>query len=420
VRCKDSLETLAILGGAPAFAEPLHVGRPGVAGRERFLARVADILDRRWLTNGGPYVQALEERLAAFLGVRHCVAVCNATVGLEIAARAAGLAGEVIVPSMTFVATAHALHWQGIAPVFCDVDPVAYTLDPARVEAAVTPRTTGLIGVHLWGRPCDVEALEAIARRRRLTVLYDASHALGCTRRGVPIGGFGAAEVFSFHATKFVQGFEGGAVATNDDALAARVRLMKNFGFAGYDQVVFPGTNGKMTEICAAMALTSLESAGESVAVNRRHYERYRRELAGLPGLRLLTYDETERGNYQYLVIEVDAAALGLSRDALLAVLHAEGVLARRYFWPGCHRMEPYRTLAPDAGRALPVTERALARVLTLPTGRAVDAEAIAGVCAVIRLAAAHGPELAARLARRAGDAAAASPVAAAAAAAAP
>jgi dTDP-4-amino-4,6-dideoxygalactose transaminase len=395
---KRSLADLAVLGGSPAFAEPLHVGRPNIGDRDRLLARINDLLDRRWLTNRGAFVQELESRIAAQVGVRHCVAMANGTVALEIAIRASGLSGEVIVPSFTFVATAHALQWQEITPVFCDVDPRTHNLDPARVESLITPRTTGILGVHLWGRPCDVPALADIARRRRLKLLFDAAHAFGCTRGGRPVGGFGDAEVFSFHATKFLNSFEGGAVVTDDGDLAGKIRLMQNFGFADYDEVVYVGTNGKMTEVAAAMGLTSLESMAEFVEVNRRNYRRYREELAGLPGLSLVEYDEAEKGNFQYIVLEVDEARTGIDRDALKDVLWAENVLARRYFYPGCHRMEPYRSYFPHAGLLLPQTERLAARVLVLPTGTAVGPAEIARVCEIVRIALAHGPELGVRL----------------------
>src|SRR5436189_3835480 len=189
------------------------------------MARIEDLLDRRWLSNNGPYVQEFEERLADFIGVKHCVAMCNATVALEIVIRALGLEGEVIVPSFTFIATAHALQWQEITPVFCDIDPRTHNLDVAKVEEALTPRTSGIIGVHLWGRACNVEALTEIAERRGLKLIFDAAHALGCSHGGVMIGGFGDAEVFSFHATKFFNTFEGGTVVTDDDGLATRIRL---------------------------------------------------------------------------------------------------------------------------------------------------------------------------------------------------
>jgi dTDP-4-amino-4,6-dideoxygalactose transaminase len=398
---KTRVDELAIFGAPPAFVDRLHIGRPNIGNRERLLSRFNDILDRRWLTNNGPYVQEFERKLAELVGVKHCIAMCNATVALEIVIRALGLQGEVIVPSFTFIATAHVLQWQGITPVFCDVDSQTHNLDPSRVEELITPRTTGIIGVHLWGRACDVEALTEIAERRNLKLVFDAAHALGCSAHGRAVGCFGQAEVFSFHATKFCNSFEGGAVATDDDDLAARLRLMKNFGFAGYDQVVSLGINRKMNEISAAMGLTSLESLDDFIAVNRRHYQQYGAALQELPGVKLLAYDESERSNYQYIVLELDESLTGISRDHLLELLWAENVIARRYFYPGCHRMEPYRSIYPQAGQMLPVTEQLSERVLQLPTGTSVCPEQIAAVCQLIRLAVSQGAEISRRLAKR-------------------
>ncbi|MCB0255131.1 MAG: DegT/DnrJ/EryC1/StrS family aminotransferase [Anaerolineae bacterium] len=396
---KHRIEELTVFGAPPAFSEPLHVGRPNIGNRGALLTRVNDLLDRRWLTNNGPLVQEFEQRVAALLGVRHCVAMCNATVALEIAIRALGLHGEVIVPSFTFIATAHALQWQEITPVFCDVDPATHNLDPARVEAMITPRTTGIIGVHVWGRPCAVEALEAITQQHGVKLMFDAAHAFGNSHRGRMIGNFGQAEVFSFHATKFFNTFEGGAVVTNDDDLASRMRLMKNFGFAGYDNVIYVGTNGKMSEVSAAMGLTGLESLDEFMSANRRNYTAYRTGLQNVPGMKLAAYDETERCNYQYIIIEVDEVAAGISRDDLVRVLHAENVLARRYFYPGCHEMEPYRSYFPHAKLLLPETVRLTQRVISLPTGTAVEPKAIKIICAIIRLAVENNRELTGRLA---------------------
>ena len=274
-------------------------------------------------------------------------------------------------------AAADSLQWQGITPVFADVDPATHNLDPAAVERMITPRTTGIIGVHVWGRPCAVAALQAVADAHGLPLMFDAAHALGCSHGGRMIGNFGRCEVFSFHATKFFNTFEGGAIATNDDELAAKIRLMKNFGFKGFDNVVYLGVNGKMTEVCAAMGLTGLESLDDFMAVNRRNHEAYRGALAGIPGLRLIEYPVAERCNRQYVVVEVDEKAYGRSRDETIRMLHAENVLARKYFWPGCHRMEPYRTLYPEAGRDLPRTEEVAGRVVVLPTGLAVEPEMI-------------------------------------------
>jgi dTDP-4-amino-4,6-dideoxygalactose transaminase len=398
---KKKVHDLAIWGGEPTFAEQLHVGRPNIGNRERLLERINDILDRRWFTNHGVYVQEFEQRIADFVGVKHCIAICNATVGLEIAIRALGLTGEVIVPSFTFIATAHALQWQEITPVFCDIDPLTHNLDPHRVEEMITPRTTGIVGVHVWGRACNIDALAEIAARRKLGLLFDAAHSLGCAYRGKMIGGFGDAEVFSFHATKFFNTFEGGAIATNNDELATRIRLMKNFGFAGVDQVIHIGTNGKMTEVSAAMGLTSLESIEEFVAVNRRNYVAYQRGLSDIPGVTLVAYDENERCNYQYVIIEIDAAIAGITRDQLKDILWAENVLARRYFYPGCHQMEPYRSYFPHAGLLLPETERLTRRVLSLPTGTSVCEEDVAKICALIRLCVENSAQINARLSAR-------------------
>lgn len=339
-------------------------------------------------------MQEFERRIAEFLGVKHCVAVCNATIGLELAARAAGLRGEVIVPSYTFVATAHALEWLGITPVFADIDPETHCLDPASVEKAVSPRTTGIIGTHLWGRACDVENLTGVARRHNLALLFDAAHGFACSHKGKLIGGFGLAEVFSFHATKFMNSFEGGAITTNSDSMYAKLRLMKNFGFTGYDKVESLGTNGKMTEICAAMGLTNLECIGDLVSVNRRNYEAYKAGLAGIRGLRMAEYPANERSNYQYIVVEVQADEAGLTRDELVWVLHAEHVLARKYFWPGCHRMEPYRSANPGAAALLPETERVADRVLVLPTGQSIGEGEIELICRIISTALERAPIL--------------------------
>jgi dTDP-4-amino-4,6-dideoxygalactose transaminase len=380
----DRGRSLAILGGPPAFSEKVHVGRPNIGKRDRLLERFNTILDTRWLSNGGPFVQEFEKRIADTVGVKHCIAMCNATVALEIAIRALELTGEVIVPSFTFVATAHALQWQEITPVFCDIDRQTHNIEPGKIEFLITPRTTGILAVHLWGRPCDVAALQRIADAHNLKLLFDAAHAFGCRYQGKHIGGFGHAEVFSFHATKFVNSGEGGAVVTNDDALANRIRLMKNFGFADYDKVVYIGTNGKMNEICAAIGLTNLESREEFVRTNWANFETYRENLRGIPGLSLLEYRKEDDPNYQYVVLEIDASKFGLTRDELLAVLHAENILARRYFFPGVHRMEPYCSHFPHANLLLAETEGLVNRVLHLPTGTGVTGGDISKICGII------------------------------------
>jgi dTDP-4-amino-4,6-dideoxygalactose transaminase len=385
VQDRKELKDLAIFGGTPVFKDKLHVGRPNIGNRDRFLTRVNDILDRRWLSNNGPYVQEFEQKIADFVGVKHCIATCNATIALEIAIRATELKGEVIIPSFTFIATAHALQWQEITPVFCDVDPQTHAINPAQIEAMITPRTTGIIGVHLWGQACNIEDLNKIAKKHNLKLIFDAAHAFGCSHNGQMIGNFGELEVFSFHATKFLNSFEGGAIVTNDDNLAAKIRLMENFGFAGIDNVIYVGTNGKMSEVSAAMGLTSLESIDEFIEINYRNYNTYKKELDNLPGISLFQYSEIEKCTYQYIVLEIDESTAQISRDKLNNILHDNNVISRKYFHPGCHRMEPYRSYFPHAGLLLPETEKLTDKVLILPTGTAIDETQIQAITKIIR-----------------------------------
>ena len=365
----------------------LHVGRPNMGDRKDFLKRVDEILDRRWLSNNGPVVQEFEKRIAEILGVKNVVAMCNATAAIEIACHALGLRGEVIVPSYTFIATAHALQWQGITPVFADMDPRTHNLNPEKIEKLITPKTTGMIGVHVWGRGCETDTLEKVAAKNRLKIMYDASHAFGCSHQGQMIGGFGECEVFSFHATKFINCLEGGVVTTNNDQLAHQMRMMTNFGFTGYDRVEYLGINGKMNEISAAMGLTNLEAMEEIIGTNRKNYENYRDQLRDIPGVKLVEYNPAEKNNYQYVVIEVDPAICRRGRDDIVEALHAENIIARKYFWPGCHRMEPYKSLFPDAYLTLSETERVSANVIVLPTGQQIQDSDLKRICGIIRSA---------------------------------
>jgi dTDP-4-amino-4,6-dideoxygalactose transaminase len=392
VATKRTVRDLAVFTGRPAFPRPLHVGTPNLGDREAFLASARDIFDRRWLSNDGPYVNELERRIADLTATDHCVAVCNGTVALELVARAAGLTGEVIVPAFTFIATAHAFQWQGLTPVFCDIDERTHNLDPSRAAELVTERTSAIVGVHVWGRPAYSEELDELAARHGLSLIFDAAHAIGCSHRERPVGSGGRAEILSFHATKIVNAFEGGAIVTNDAGLAERLRKMRNFGFVGYDDVRDIGTNGKLPEMSAAMGLNTLARLDDAIELNRRNYRQYRSELAGLPGISVVAYDDRERHNYQYVVLEVDTEESPVSRDDLMRLLHLENVLARRYFFPGCHRMEPYRSLSPDL--RLPATDRVAARVLIMPTGGSVTSNEISSICELVSLAVTHAASL--------------------------
>ena len=393
---KTTLEDLAIFGGEQAFTQPLYVGKPGIGNREQFLQEVEKMIDRRWFTNAGPCVQKLERRISEYLGVKHAIAMCNGTVALEITIRALELSGEVIIPSFTFIATAHALQWQQITPVFCDIDPATHNLDANQASKLISSRTTGIISVHLWGRPCNTEALEELARQQDLHLVYDASHAFGCSHQGTMIGSFGDAEIFSFHATKAFHTFEGGAIATNNDQLAEKIRLMKNFGFSGYDNVVNIGTNGKMAEVNAIMGLVNLDAFDDTIKMNHANYEAYKAGLANVEGITLNRYDESEKCNFHYIVIEVNEEKAGISRDRLVDLLHRENVIARRYFYPGCHKMEPYKSLFPQAGLHLPQTEQLARRVICLPSGPEVSTDKVKDICKLIEFATGNGNDISA------------------------
>ncbi|HEU4735679.1 MAG TPA: DegT/DnrJ/EryC1/StrS family aminotransferase [Solirubrobacterales bacterium] len=381
---KRAIEDLALLGGRPAFAEPLHVGRPNVGDRAAILRGIGEALDARWLSNGGAKLEAFEERLSERLGGLHCVATCNGTLALQIALRALGVAGEVVLPSLTFVATAHAVAWERLTPVFADVEAATLCMGPEQAEARIGPDTGALLGVHLWGRSGDVAGLERLARERRLPLIFDAAHALGSTRDGRPLSAYGDAAILSFHATKIANAFEGGAIVTRSAALAEQAARMRNFGFVDEDEVAGLGTNAKLSEAGAVMGLASLDGLDGFIAAGRRNYAAYAEALRDVPGVELLAFEPPESANCHHVGIAVDPERAGLDRDDLRATLVAENVLARRYFYPGCHRTAPY---VASAGPALPVTEQALGRCLSLPTGTAVSVAEIALVGEIVRLA---------------------------------
>lgn len=374
---KQNIVDLAIFGGKAEFESLLHVGRPNIGDREYFLSQVNEVLDSRWLTNSGPKVNELERKIENYIGVKHAIAITNGTVALELLIRAAGITGEVIIPSFTFVACAHAFQWQEIKPVFCDIDPDTHNIDPTEIERHITPNTTAIMGVHLWGRPCNIEVLEQIAKKHNLKLMFDASHAFACSHNGKMIGNFGIGEVFSFHATKFFNTLEGGAIVTNDDELANKIRLMKNFGFQGYDNVTYIGTNGKMNEISATMGLTSFDSIDKFIAKNKENYGMYKSEFDKIDGVNIIDYNDSEKNNYQYVACEIDEVQFGMTRTELIDILIKENILARKYFYPGVHRMEPYKSLYPYSSVFLENTERLADRIISFPTGTAVDSDSI-------------------------------------------
>jgi len=388
---------LACFGGTPAAENPLHVNRPNTGDRAAFDALVDGIFTSRWFTNAGPLVDRFEAELADFLGVDHVVVMSSGTTALDVLIRAMDLQDEVVLPSYTFISSPHILMRAGITPVFCDIEPDHWNIDPAACVRAITPQTSAILATHIWGRAADIEALEQIAEAHGLALIFDAAHGFGCTRKGQKIARFGQAEVFSFQANKAFHCGEGGAVTTNDADLAARLRRERSFGFIAFDEVAGLGTNAKLPELSAALGLTNLAAFPTHVARARDVWQRYAQGLRHMPGFALQPYDGPEIYNQQY-VAGLIAPDCALSRDEIITILHAENVLARRYFYPGCHAMRPYNSLYPGLNQTLPVTCDISDRVLVLPGGAAISDAEVDLVCGLMRRIMEHAPAIAAQL----------------------
>ena len=371
----------------PVFVTPLPVGQLNMPDPVEFREMFEGIFSRRFYTNHGPLEHAVDKALAEHFGVRHAIAVVNGTVALMLLLRAMELTGEVIVPSFTFPATVQSLIWAGLKPVFCDVDSDTQMLNATLVEPLITPDTSAILGVHIWGRGCDPHGLAALAEERGLQLLFDAAHATSCTFEGRRIGGFGRAEIFSFHATKILNGAEGGCITTNDDALAARLLTLRSFHASDEHAGGVLRLNAKLSEAQAAMILLGLRHLDRFIEENRQRYELYRQGLDGINGLEFIDYAVGEHSNYQFAVVRINPSQLGMSRDALLYFLQARHVLARRYFHPGVHRTSPF---CGEINAELSVTDELCQVLLQLPTGQAISHDHVRSICTLIRSATAE------------------------------
>ncbi len=345
---------------------PVYVTQPDLPPLAEFLPYLESIWESRVLTNGGPFHQQLEAELAAYLGVAHLSLFCNATLALVTALQALRIGGEVITSPYSFVATAHSLRWNGITPVFVDVDQHTLNMDPARIEAAITPLTTAIMPVHCYGRPCDVESIERIASNYNLKVIYDAAHAFGVQHQGRSVLQHGDLSVLSFHATKVFNTFEGGAIISPDAKTKQHIDHLKNFGFVNETTVVATGINAKMSELNAALGLVQLRHVGRAIERRARIDRLYREALSDLPGLTLLSVAPDTRVNHSYFPVMIDPA-FGRSRDEVYEALKLHGIYARRYFYPLISDFPMYRGLASAQAAGLPHASMAAARVLCLP-----------------------------------------------------
>ncbi len=366
------------------FDEPVYVTRPVLPPLSSLMARLEEVWGTRQLTNLGSQHERLESALRAYLGVAQLSLFTNGTAALIAAIRALGLRGEVLTTPFTFPATPHALSWSGITPVFCDIDPVTLNLDPAAVDRAVTDRTSGILAVHVYGNPCDVEGLRSVADRHRLTIIYDAAHAFGTRVQSAGIGTFGDVTMFSFHATKLFHTAEGGAVACNDAFLKAKIDALRNFGIRGPEAVETIGLNGKMSELHAALGLSVLEGVAGELAQRRRLMARYRERLALVEGLACVGPANGVENSCQYCVVRIDEAAFGCSRDALHMELRAYNVFTRKYFYPLCADYDCYRCLPSAAAANLPVATRAVQEVLCLPLYGGLSESDVDRICDMV------------------------------------
>ncbi len=365
-----------------AFGEPIHVTRPFLPPYDQFCDGLKEIWDNRWLTNNGPIHQRFERRLAEYLRCANVALFNNGTLALQIGLQGLGISGEVITTPFSFVATTHALYWNRIRPVFVDIEPDYYTIDPSRVEAAITPWTTAILAVHVYGHPCDLDSLADIARRHELKLIYDAAHAFGVEVDGRSIGEFGDLSMFSFHATKTFHTLEGGMLVFPDPALKNTFEYLRNFGFQGEIEVVMPGTNAKMNEIQALMGESILPHMPAILAARRTIADRYWERLREIPGIHFpAQLPPTVEHNFSYMPIEVDATEFGMERDDLYGLLRRHNVFARRYFYPLICDYACYRGVRVND--PLPVARRVAGCILALPMYADLSLEAVDRICEI-------------------------------------
>src|SRR5215469_7005397 len=379
-----TLSSFAQFGARPLFDKPLPIGQLYFPSWQRYEAACRGIFERQYYNNNGPLLGEFEDKLRRFLKVKHALCVANATLGLMMTADAMQLKGKVIVPAFTFIASVQAISWAGLEPVFCDVQPEAHQIDISQIDALIDPDVSAILGVNLWGGSCLPRELVELASAHGLKVYFDSAHAFGSTVDGVPIGSFGNAEVFSFHATKVLSTMEGGCICTNDDELAARLRSIRPSYGSETPVSIVRVANARMSEGQAAVGLMSLEDFPANRENNAALFELYQTQIASIPGLRLLVPSGVSFSNYQYAVCVMDEGEFGISRDLLIKLLKAENVVARRYFYPGAHRSVPYGQEFPQFVESLPNTDAICASVIQFPIGALVTGSDVEKICRLL------------------------------------
>jgi dTDP-4-amino-4,6-dideoxygalactose transaminase len=365
--------------------EPVYVTRPQMPPLESYTACLEKIWESRWLTNNGPYHREFEAKLARYLEVENLNLFVNGTIALLVALQALRInSGEVITTPYTFPASTHVLHWNRIKPVFCDIDSKTFNIDPNHIEKLITPETKAILGVHVYGNPCDVDAIQEIADRHGLHVIYDAAHAFGVKIGTESILKYGDISAMSFHATKLFSSIEGGALISKTRVQAERIYFLKNFGIAGEETVIGPGINGKMNEFQAAFGLLELDLVDQEIADRKELTEIYRSRLADVPGITVMQDIPDVKHNYGYFPILVNAEQYGFTRDELHLILRECNIVSRKYFYPLCSHYSCYSAFPSAQKDNLPVAERVSSEVLCLPLYGKLSMKIIHSVCDII------------------------------------
>lgn len=370
---------------AKAFEQPIYVTRPLLPDISAVTERMKTVWDSRQLTNFGAQHDELSSQLKEYLEVDHISMFSNGTLALLLGLRALNLTGEVITTPFTFPATVQALDWNNLTPVFCDIDPVNFNIDADKIEALITEKTSAILGVHVFGNPCDVEKIQAIADKHKLKVIYDGAHAFGSKIHGVPISSFGDMTMFSFHATKLFNTVEGGALTYSDPSLDRQLDLLRNFGIVNSEEVALSGLNAKLNEIQAGVGIEVLKVVEEERSKRHAIKRAYEKNLADIEGIRVLTTLEDKSSSYQYFVIEIDEAIFGQSRDTVHQELQKYNVFARKYFYPLCSDFEWYGELPSARPENLPNAQKAVQQVLALPYYGDLPIESVEAICGIIR-----------------------------------
>lgn len=363
----------------------ITVTSPLLPSLDDFMPYLQDIWNRKWLTNNGYYHQRLEEALCEYLKVPYVSLFTNGTLPLMCALQALRITGEVITTPYSFVATTHSLWWNGIKPVFVDIDPKTCNLDPKKIEAAITPKTTAIMPVHVYGNPCDVERIQEIADKYGLKVIYDAAHAFGVEINRKSILEAGDMSTLSFHATKVFNTIEGGALVCHDKQMKTRIDYLKNFGFAGEITIVAPGINGKMDEVRSAYGLLNLKQIDKAIELRHKVAVRYRESLKDITGIHFMEDKLAVRHNYSYFPIFIDSEKYGMTRDELYFKLKENNILGRRYFYPLISEFSTYRGLDSAKKENLPVARKMAESVICLPMHHGLELEDIERISSLIK-----------------------------------